>query len=201
MPLLLLVRSERIVMRVVHVVLQPPSPDHFDADPHQQDEEEEEEPEQQTAYQRLLSTLSQPTSKELSEESSESEEEEEELLEEGGLFYLKHNKGSIKHFVVNQCSLLLFVLVVSDGDGEPGEDQRSDEEKGGEEDAEEPLSTMVQEGKKENGVEEFIDEEHESQFCLETNFIDEEEEETDRTLEHHDSTGKIHAYRGMILYT
>lgn len=96
--------------------------------------------------------------------------------------------------------ILLFALAVSDGDGETGEDQRSDEEKGGEEDAEEPLSTAVQEGKKEDGVEEFIDEEHESQFCLETNF-NHEEEETDRTLEHHDSTGKLQAYRGMILLT
>lgn len=189
MPLLLPpVRSEPVVTRVV---LQPPSPEHFDADPDQQDEEgEEEEPEQQTAYQKLLSTLSQPASKDLSEESSESEEEEEELLNEGGLFYLKHNKGSMKHFEF-KSSLLLFALVASDGDGEPSEDQTSGEEKGGEEEAEEPLRTTVQEGEREDGAEEFIDEEHESQFCLETNFNDEEEEETDRTLEHHDSTGKI----------
>uniref|UniRef100_A0A674MBR7 U3 small nucleolar RNA-associated protein 25 homolog n=1 Tax=Takifugu rubripes TaxID=31033 RepID=A0A674MBR7_TAKRU len=170
---------------VVHVVFQPPSPEHFDADPYKQDEEEEEEPEQKTAYQKLLSTLSQPTSKELSEESSESEEEEEELLEEGGLFELQHNESSVEHFAVNQCELLLFVIADSNGDGEPDEGQSSDEEKAVEQDAEEPLSTMVQEGR--NEVEEFIDEEHESQFCLETNFMDEEKEE-DRTPEQKDSS-------------
>lgn len=68
-------------------MLQPPSPEQFDADPNKQDEEEEEEPEQKTAYQKLLSTLSQPTSQDLSAESSDSEvEEEEELLEEGRVF-------------------------------------------------------------------------------------------------------------------
>lgn len=82
---------------------------------------------------------------------------------------------------------MLFVIADSDGDGEPDEGQSSDEEKAVEQDAEEPLSTMVQEGR--NEVEEFIDEEHESQFCLETNFMDEEKEE-DRTPEQKDSSGK-----------
>lgn len=82
---------------------------------------------------------------------------------------------------------MLFVIADSDGDGEPGEGQSSDEEKAIEQDAEEPLSTMVQEGR--NEVEEFIDEEHESQFCLETNFMDEEKEEN-RTPELKDSSGK-----------
>lgn len=80
------------------------------------------------------------------------------------------------------------LFVIADGDGEPGEGQSSDEEKAVEQDAEEPLSTMVQEGR--NEVEEFVDEEHESQFCLETNFMDEEKEEEDRTLEQKDSSGK-----------
>lgn len=80
------------------------------------------------------------------------------------------------------------LFVIADGDGEPGEGQSSDEEKAVERDAEEPLSTMVQEGR--NEVEEFVDEEHESQFCLETNFMDEEKEEEDRTLEQKDSSGK-----------
>lgn len=87
--------------------------------------------------------------------------------------------------IYNQCELLLFVI--ADRDSEPGEEQSSDEEKAVEEDAEEPLSTMVQEGRTE--VEEFIDEEHESQFCLETNFTDEEKEE-ERTPEQKDSSGK-----------
>lgn len=77
--------------------------------------------------------------------------------------------------------------MVSDEDGDPGDDQRSDKDTGGEQ--EEPLSVTAPE-ERENGAEEFIDEEHESQFCLETNFT-EEEEETDRAPEHKDSTGRI----------
>lgn len=85
--------------------------------------------------------------------------------------------------------------MVSDEDGDPGDEQNSDKDEGDEQDAEEPLSTTVPEERKENGAEEFIDEEHESQFCLETNFTEEEEEtpEEERTPEHKDSTGKVHA--------
>lgn len=173
-------------------MLQPPSPEQFDADPNKQDEEEEEEPEQKTAYQKLLSTLSQPTSQDLSAESSDSEvEEEEELLEEGRVF------DTVKAaFNILWSANDLFATVVTDEDGDPGDDQNSDEDKRDEQDTEEPLSTTVPEESKESGAEEFIDEEHESQFCLETNFT-EEEEETDRSPEHKESTGKIHAY-GMI---
>lgn len=85
----------------------------------------------------------------------------------------------------------LFAIVVSDEDGDPGDDQNSDKDNKDEQDAEEPLSTTVPEVKKENGAGEFIDEEHESQFCLEANF-NEEEEETDRSPEHKGSTGKVH---------
>lgn len=77
--------------------------------------------------------------------------------------------------------------MVSDEDGDPGDDQRSDKDTGGEQ--EEPPGVTAPE-ERENGAEEFIDEEHESQFCLETNFT-EEEEETDRAPEHKDSTGRI----------
>lgn len=87
----------------------------------------------------------------------------------------------------------LFAIVVSDEDGDPGDDQNSEEEKGDEQDAEEPLSTTVPQEGKESRAEEFIDEEHESQFCLETNFTEEEEEETDNTPEHKESTGTIDA--------
>lgn len=80
------------------------------------------------------------------------------------------------------------LFFIADVDSEPGEGQSSDEEKAVEQDAEEPLSTMVQEGR--NDVEEFIDEEHESQFCLETNFMDEEKEEEDRTPEQKDGSGE-----------
>lgn len=95
-------------------------------------------------------------------------------------------KEVLEHFAVNQCELLLFII--AEGDGEPGEGQSSDEEKAVEQDAEEPASTMVQEER--NEVEDFIDEEHESQFCLETNFMDEEKEEEDRNPEQKDSSGE-----------
>lgn len=181
----------------LHFPLQPPSPEHSDGDPNKQDEDEEEEPEQKTAYQKLLSTLSQTASNELSEESSDAEEEEEdeELLGEGEVFYLQHNGSSNKRFQSTNVPFAFFVTAVSDEDGEHSEDQNSDEEKEDEQDGEEPSSMTVEEERKESGVDEFIDEEHESQFCLETNFMDQEEEEdeADRTPEHKDSTGKVHA--------
>lgn len=71
----------------------------------------------------------------------------------------------------------MFPVVVGD-DGDDG-----DEDEGGEEepkDADESLTEAVQgeeEERKEAGNEEFIDKEHESQFCLETNFMDQGEQE------------------------
>lgn len=100
-------------------------------------------------------------------------------------FYSKHNKCSIEHLPSTNN---LFAVVVSDEDGDPGEDLTSDKDTGGEQ--EEPSSRTGAEDRRETGAEEFIDEEHESQFCLETNFT-EEEEETDRAPEHKDSTGNF----------
>ncbi|XP_051248186.1 U3 small nucleolar RNA-associated protein 25 homolog [Dicentrarchus labrax] len=146
----------------------PASPEHSDAEPDDFEEEEgddDDEPEQRTAYQKLLSTLSQAASNEQSEEeSTDDEEEEEELLSEGD----------------------------SDVVGDDSED--GDEDEGGEEepeDADEALTEAVEGeemAEKEPGAEEFIDKEHESQFCLETNFTDEEgQEEVEGTAEHEDS--------------
>uniref|UniRef100_UPI0037E85B3E U3 small nucleolar RNA-associated protein 25 homolog n=1 Tax=Semicossyphus pulcher TaxID=241346 RepID=UPI0037E85B3E len=138
------------------------SPEHSDVEPDEL-EEEEEEPEQKTAYQKLLSTLSQPTNNDQSEEeSSDDEEDEDELLEEGD----------------------------SDGVGEESEEEEVGEEEP--EDADEALTEAV-EGEElaatvEAGGDEFEDKEHEAQFCLETNFMDEAgEEETESTAEHEDS--------------
>lgn len=83
----------------------------------------------------------------------------------------------------------LFAAVGGDEDGDPGDGPNSDKEEADEHDAEEPSRAAVPEERKESGAEEFIDEEHESQFCLETNFTD-EEEETDGSAENRDSTGK-----------
>lgn len=176
-------------------VLQQPSPEHSDLEPDEL-EEEEEEPEQKTAYQKLLSTLSQPTSNDQSEEESseEEEEEEEELLGEGGLFYYQHTEGSIGQNTELQSQLnivVLFILGDSDGVGDDSEDGDADE--GGEEepeDVDETLTEAVEGEEKEVGGEEFVDKEHESQFCLETNFMDEEgQEDTESTAEHKDSKG------------
>ncbi|XP_023149674.2 U3 small nucleolar RNA-associated protein 25 homolog isoform X1 [Amphiprion ocellaris] len=150
------------------VVELPSSPEQSDADPNEL-EEEEEEPEEKTAYQKLLSTLNQSTSNAHSEEeeSTDNEEEEEELLGEED----------------------------SDGDGDGSEE--GDEDEGAEEepaDGDEAL-TEAGEGKEEEKEEEkkaldeqFVDKEHESEFCLETNFMgDGEQEDTENSAQHQDN--------------
>ncbi|XP_064159609.1 U3 small nucleolar RNA-associated protein 25 homolog [Anguilla rostrata] len=126
----------------------------------------ESEPECASAYQKLLSTLSKPTVEEEEEEESEDEEsesEEEELEngEEGG----------------------------SDSGEEDDEDEEGDEvdETPGEQEREGEEMEEGKEGEEEEDcdraggddvalAEEFTDKEHESQFCLETNFQEEGEE-------------------------
>ncbi|XP_040916232.1 digestive organ expansion factor [Toxotes jaculatrix] len=150
------------------IVELPASPEQSEAEPDELEEEEDDEPEQKTAYQKLLSTLSQHGGNDQSEEeesSDDEEEEEEELLGEED----------------------------SDGVGDDSED--GDEDEGGEEgvtDADEARSEAVEgeeeEEEKEKGNEEFIDKEHESQFCLETNFMGEgDQEDSEGTAEHEDS--------------
>lgn len=80
----------------------------------------------------------------------------------------------------------------SDGVGDDSEDGDADER--GEEEPEdvgcEALTEAVEGEEKEVGGEEFVDKKHESQFCLETNFMDEEgQEDTESTAEHKDSKG------------
>lgn len=87
---------------------------------------------------------------------------------------------------------MLFIIGDSDGVGDDSED--GDEDEGGEEEPEdvgcEALTEAAEGEEKEIGGEEFVDKKHESQFCLETNFMDEEgQEETENTAEHKDSKG------------
>nr|XP_020477636.1 digestive organ expansion factor homolog [Monopterus albus] len=138
------------------IVELPASPEQSDPEPDEL-EEDQEEPEQKTAYQKLLSTLSRPTSSDLSEEeeSSDNEEEEMELFDEGN----------------------------SDGVGDDSEDGDEDAEEEPE-DGDEPLTEAVEgEAKQEAGDEEFIDKEHESQFCL----MKDKQEDIKNTAEHEDS--------------
>ncbi|KAM9341180.1 U3 small nucleolar RNA-associated protein 25 homolog [Symphorus nematophorus] len=146
------------------IVELPASPEHSDIEHEELEEEEDDEPEQKTAYQKLLSTLSQPSTNDQSEEESsddEEEEEEEELLDEG------------------------------DSDGAGDDSEEGDEDEGGEEEAEDAddAPAVAAEGEeREAGGEEFIDKENESQFCLETNFMDERgREDTESTAEQKDS--------------
>ncbi|KAF7665298.1 hypothetical protein LDENG_00144650 [Lucifuga dentata] len=141
----------------------PASPEASDAE---NEEQEEEEPEQKTAYQKLLSTLSRPTSNNQSEEEESSDEEEEEeeddeLLAEGESDVVDDDRedGEEEDEVADEA-------VAEELEGE-GEEERGEE--------------------KEPGAEEFVDKEHESQFCLETNFMGEEQEDTECTTEHKDT--------------
>ncbi|XP_068436625.1 U3 small nucleolar RNA-associated protein 25 homolog [Clinocottus analis] len=136
----------------------PASP--LQSDVESDEEEEEEEAEQKTAYQKLLSTLTQPASNDKSEEeSTDEEDEEEELIDEGE----------------------------SDGVGDDSE--RSDEEEGGEDEPKDAYEAVTEaaEGEEKEAGDEFVDEEHETQFCLETDFPDGGQEDAESTTEQQDS--------------
>ncbi|RVE56976.1 hypothetical protein OJAV_G00211640 [Oryzias javanicus] len=138
----------------MEIVELPASPQHSPEHPdEQEEEEEEEEPENKTAYQKLLSTLNQSTSHAPSEEeeSSEDEEEEEELLSEE---------------VGDEAE-----------DGSDNDDEEDVEEL--EELATKEAGENGEEQKEQNEVkkEEFVDKEHESEFCLETNFLNKKEQD------------------------
>ncbi|XP_037341950.2 U3 small nucleolar RNA-associated protein 25 homolog [Pungitius pungitius] len=112
---------------------------------HDELEDEEVEVEQVTAYQKLLSTLNQPGINDNSEEESTDDEDEEDELLDEG-----------------------------DSDGVANNSEHGDEDDDGEESADEAVVGAVA-GEEKGAGEEFVDKEHETQFCLETNFTDAEE--------------------------
>lgn len=87
-------------------------------------------------------------------------------------------------------------IVIGDSDGGDDDSEEGDADDGGEEEPEDvdEAVTEAAEGEGEEkgvGVEEFVDKEYESQFCLETNFMDEDgQEDSDSTSELKDSKGR-----------
>lgn len=88
---------------------------------------------------------------------------------------------------------MLFIVGDSDGVGDDGDEDEGEEEEP--EDADEALTKAVEgeegeEEEKQAGDEEFIDKEHEYQFCLESNFMGEGEQEDTKSIAEHDSKGE-----------
>lgn len=85
-------------------------------------------------------------------------------------------------------SFVIFFVVAGEDDEGSVEDEGEAEEEP--EDAHESLTEAVEgeEEKKQEGGEEFIDKTYESQFCLETNFMEKEEQENSESTA--DSKGK-----------
>ncbi|XP_061824418.1 U3 small nucleolar RNA-associated protein 25 homolog [Nerophis lumbriciformis] len=126
-----------------------PSPEHSDAEAEHLDEEED-EPEEKTAYQKLLTTLNRPSGDDHSEEETTDDEEEEDLgVEENSVDKEDGND-----------------------DDDDGEEEEEPEDSG-------VVLTQASESEKvvHEGGEDFIDKEHESQFCLEGNLIGERGQE------------------------
>lgn len=60
-----------------------------------------------------------------------------------------------------------------------------------EEEAEDEAKVLTEAAERQSGVEEFEDKEHEAQFCLESNFMDEDGQEApDSAAEHKDGKGR-----------
>lgn len=80
---------------------------------------------------------------------------------------------------------------IEDGEGVVHGSEDDDADDAGEEDEpEDEEEAPTETAQREAGVEEFEDKEHEAQFCLETNFMDEDgQEDTDSTAEHKDGKG------------
>lgn len=87
---------------------------------------------------------------------------------------------------------LNIVVLFITGESDVSEDGDGDEEiKEEHEDADEALAEEAEGEAKEAAVEEFVDKKHESQFCLETNFLEGGgQEDTESTAEPKDSKGK-----------
>lgn len=115
------------------------------------------------------------------------------FLKKVGCLLFINKGGSIGRMeAVNKIYLHFFI---EDGEGvvDGSEDEDADDA-GGEEEPEDEDEAPTETAQREAGAEEFEDKEHEAQFCLETNFMDEGgQEDTGSTAEHKDGKlKKIH---------
>ncbi|XP_028251241.1 U3 small nucleolar RNA-associated protein 25 homolog [Parambassis ranga] len=159
------------------IVELPSSPEQSDAESDELEDEEEDEPEQKTAYQKLLSTLSQSMSNAQSdeEESTDDEQEEEELVGDEDSDGVEHDSED------------------GDEENEGGEEEPADGEEASADVEEED------EEKKAEADEEFVDKKHESEFCLENNFMGKEEQDSEDTAQHRDSNDMFSQHLDMEL--
>lgn len=155
----------------------PDSPEQFSG----AESEEDDEPEQKSAYHKLLSTLGPSTDNDESEneESEDDEEEDEERLSDG------EGDGSEQDSTEEGDQEADAELTEATGgaDGKAGDGQSGE--------------GQAAEGEEATGGDEFTDKENESQFCLETNFSGEGEQEgavSTAELEQHEDTFVQHFY-------
>lgn len=117
-----------------------------------------------------------------------------------------HTKDGKGQHIAVDCRIQFF-FIVGDSDGVGDDSEHGDEDEVEEEEPEDAAEALTEAVEGEDVVEkeagdEFVDKEHESQFCLETNFTDEGgQEETESTAEQEDSKGTEIARKNSVQIT